>query len=168
MKTWHARLELLLLYIGVIAVFIMMCLTAADAVARYVLNSPITGAYEITEKYLMVAVVFLGLSNAYRDGALIRVTFFVDRIPRSVQYFANHLAQLITIAYAVVLIVATIQQGIRVLADQTELSTLPITVGPAHFMIPVGLAVMLVLLVMDIPRAGSGQSHLFSSEAPAA
>ena len=168
MNKWHARCEVLLLYAGAVAVFVMMCLTAADAVARYVLNSPITGAYEITEKYLMVAAVFLGLSNGYREGALIRVTFFVDRVPRSVQFFANHLAQLVSIAYAAVLIVATIQQGLRVVADHTELSTLPLTVGPAHFMIPLGLVVMLVLMVMEIPKAGSGQSHLFSSEQPAA
>jgi TRAP-type C4-dicarboxylate transport system permease small subunit len=168
MNKWQERLEVLPLYVGAIAVFIMMCLTAADAVARYVLNSPITGAYEITEKYLMVASVFLGLSNGYREGALIRVTFFVDRIPRSVQFFANHFAQLLSIAYAALLIVATFQQAMRVTADHTELSTLPLTVGPGHFMIPLGLAVMLILMVMDIRRAGSGQSYLFKSEAPAA
>ena len=56
--------ELVLVYAGVVAAFLMMCLTSADAICRYLLNSPILGAYEITEKYLMVATVFLGLSYA--------------------------------------------------------------------------------------------------------
>ncbi len=58
----------------------MMCLTSADALSRYLLNSPIIGAYEITEKFLMVAAIFLGLSYAYRGGVFIRVTFLVDRL----------------------------------------------------------------------------------------
>ena len=63
----------------------MMLLTSADALCRYLLNSPILGAYEITEKYLIVAMVFLGLSYAYRGGVFIRVTFLVDRLPPRVR-----------------------------------------------------------------------------------
>ncbi len=55
---------------------LMMLLTSADAFSRYALNSPLLGAYEITEKYLMVASIFLGLAYAYRGGAFIRVTFW--------------------------------------------------------------------------------------------
>ena len=59
-----------------------MLLTSADALCRYLLNSAILGAYEITEKYLIVAMIFLGLSFAYRGGVFIRVTFLIDRLPR--------------------------------------------------------------------------------------
>ena len=72
----------MLVYAAVAAAFAMMLLTSADALSRYLLNSPILGAYEITEKYLIVAMVFLGLSYAYRGGVFIRVTFLVDRLPR--------------------------------------------------------------------------------------
>ena len=73
------RCELVLVYTSVVATVAIMCLTSADALSRYLLNRPITGAYEITEKYLMVAAIFLGLSYAYRGGLFIRVTFLVDR-----------------------------------------------------------------------------------------
>ena len=68
----------------------MMLLTSADALFRYLFNSPILGAYEITEKYLIVAAIFLGLSYAYRGGVFIRVTFLVDRLPRSWRTAADH------------------------------------------------------------------------------
>ena len=84
MRVLHAigkalwRCELALFYTSVVATIGIMCLTSADALSRYLLNRPIIGAYEITEKYLMVAAIFLGLSYAYRGGVFIRVTFLVD------------------------------------------------------------------------------------------
>ena len=56
---WLTRCELALLYVGVFATFAMMCLTSADALSRYAFNRPILGAFEITEKYLMVAAIFM-------------------------------------------------------------------------------------------------------------
>src|SRR5258708_12339563 len=75
---WLTRCEIALLYVGVFATFAMMCLTSADALSRYTFNRPILGAFEITEKYLMVAAIFMGLSYGYRGGLFIRVTFLVD------------------------------------------------------------------------------------------
>ena len=74
----------------------MMCLTTADALSRYLFNRPITGAYEITEKYLMVATIFLGVCYAYRGGVFIRVTFLVDHLPRAVKLLAHYLAHLLS------------------------------------------------------------------------
>ncbi len=62
------RCDLALVYTSVVATIVIMGLTSADALSRYLFNRPITGAYEITEKYLMVAAIFLGLSYAYRGG----------------------------------------------------------------------------------------------------
>ena len=80
-ERWLLRGERVLVYAGVVAMLAMMCLTSADALSRYLFNRPILGAYELTEKYLMVAAIFLGLSYAYRGGMFIRVTFLVDRLP---------------------------------------------------------------------------------------
>ena len=54
------RCDLALVYTSVVATIVIMGLTSADALSRYLFNRPITGAYEITEKYLMVAAIFLG------------------------------------------------------------------------------------------------------------
>src|SRR5713226_8070860 len=101
------RCELALVYTSVVATIAIMGLTSADALSRYLFNRPITGAYEITEKYLMVAAIFLGLSYAYRGGVFIRVTFLVDRLPRPLQLAANYVAYLISLAFCVLVVVAT-------------------------------------------------------------
>jgi TRAP-type C4-dicarboxylate transport system permease small subunit len=52
-------------FLAMIFAFIMVCLTAADAMGRYFLNKPISGVYEITENYLMIFAIYFALAYAY-------------------------------------------------------------------------------------------------------
>ena len=165
---WLIRCELALLYVGVFATFAMMCLTSADALSRYLFNSPILGALEITEKYLMVASVFLALSYGYRGGLFIRVTLLVDRLSGKTRLAADYFAHLVTLAFCVFMLFATGQQALRALSEDTELSTLPILVGPAYSFVPIGFLALTVILLIDLTRVRSGQSMLLSQEAPSA
>jgi TRAP-type C4-dicarboxylate transport system permease small subunit len=168
LEKWLWRCELALVYAGVLATFLMMCLTSADALCRYLLNRPILGAYEITEKYLMVAAIFLGLSYAYRGGVFIRVTFLVDRLPPTLKQVANHIAILLSLAFCAFILVATGQQAWRGLNDDTTLSALPVLVGPAYSLVPLGFLALTVVMLSDLPRVRSGKSYLFREEAPSA
>src|SRR5438552_228872 len=105
----------------------MMALSSADALSRYLLNRPITGAYELTEKYLMVAAIFLGLSYAYRGGVFIRVTFLVDRLPSPLKLLANYGSLLISLLFCVITIIATMHQALRGLAAALAFGALPIS-----------------------------------------
>lgn len=162
------RCELALVYAGVLATVIMMLLTSADALSRYAFNRPIMGAYEITEKYLMVAAIYLGLSYAYRGGVFIRVTFVVDRLPPAFKLAANYFAHVVSLAFCLVVLVATTGQALRGLRDDTELSSLPILVGPAYCLVPLGFLALTAIMLVDLTRVRSGQSYLFREEAPPA
>jgi TRAP-type C4-dicarboxylate transport system permease small subunit len=168
LEKWLWRCELALVYAGVLATFLMMCLTSADALCRYLLNSPIIGAYEITEKYLMVAAIFLGLSYAYRGGVFIRVTFLVDRLPPALKQVADHIAILLSLVFCAFILIATGQQAWRGLQDDTTLSALPIPVGPAYCLVPLGFLALTIVMLADLPRVRSGKSYLFREEAPSA
>lgn len=161
-----AGCELVLVLLAVISTFALMILTSADAASRYLLNSPITGAYEISEKYLMVAAIFLGLSYAYRGGVFIRVTFLVDMLPPSAKLVCNYAAQILSLIFCVILFVAPLQEAIRAMGDDTTLSTVPIPVGPAYFLVPIGFFAMGLLMLIDLPRVRSGQSYLLRDGAP--
>ena len=162
------RCELVLLYIGVLATFAMMCLTSADALSRYALNRPILGALEITEKYLMVAAIFMGLSYGYRGGLFIRVTFLVDRLTGSARIAADYFAFLVSLLFCLVILWATAVQGWRGLHEDTELSTLPILVGPAYCFVPIGFLALVLLMIADLPRVRRRQALLFTQESPTA
>lgn len=165
---WLLRAEQFLLYLAVLATFGMMCLTSADALSRYAFNRPIMGAFELTEKYLMVAAIFLGLSYAYRGGLFIRVTILVDRLSGRSRLLADYFAYLVTLAFCVVMLLATGQQALRGLSEDTELSTLPILVGPAYSFVPIGFLAVTILMLVDLARVRQGRSLLLSQEAPSA
>jgi len=159
------RIEKGLLYVGVVALFVMMSLTTVDAVWRYLFNSPITGAYEITEKYLMLTCIFLGMSYTYRGAGLIRVTILMDRLPKAVKIPINHLAQVLSIVYCVVLFVGTYQYATRLYRQGTTLGSIysaPQWVGAA--IIPIGFLLMALFLILDLPRVRKGKSAMFQDE----
>ncbi len=84
-------------HIGNLALAFMMFLTTADVAGRYFFNSPILGAFEITE-YLMLLVIFSFLAFAQAEKAHISVDILFARLPQPVQTvisFANHLACLL-------------------------------------------------------------------------
>jgi TRAP-type C4-dicarboxylate transport system permease small subunit len=164
MEKWLGRCEFVLVYVGVFAMLGMMCLTSADALSRYAFNRPIIGAYEVTEKYLMVASIFLGLSYAYRGGIFIRVTFLVDRLPPTLKLLVNQVVHLITLAFCLIILVATTGQAIRGWQDDTTLSALPIPVGPAYTLVPLGFLALTLVMLADTARVRSGQSYLFKDE----
>jgi len=70
--------------------------------------------------------------------------------------------------FCVVFLWATAVQGFRGLHEDTELSTLPIVVGPAYCLVPIGLLALTILMLVDLPRVRKRQSLLFTQEAPTA
>ena len=59
-----------------LSLLVMMLLITADTVGRYFFNRPIHGVLEISELYLMGAVIFFGLSYTLREEGHIRVDLF--------------------------------------------------------------------------------------------
>jgi TRAP-type C4-dicarboxylate transport system permease small subunit len=163
---WLARLEKILVFVATLCTLAMMCLTTADAAGRYVFNAPIQGAYEISEKYLMPALVFLGLGYAYRGGIFIRVTFLADRLPRRLKLCADYIAQIVSMLCCLLLAYASLGQAISVVNNGTTLSTVPVPVAPAYFFIPVGFALLIALMLVDLTRVSQGKSRLFKDGSP--
>ena len=162
---WLARGELVLVYASMLAAFAIMCLTSADALSRYLLNRPIIGAYEITEKYLMVAAIYLGLVRLSRRGHPRDVP---GRPPAcSGEARGQCFAYLVSLAFCLIILVTT-QQALRALSDDTTLSALPLPVGPAYSFVPLGFLALTVAMLADLTRIRSGRSYLFRAETPSA
>jgi len=156
--------EKVLTYVAVLAIFIMMCLTSADAIGRYIFNSPITGAYEFTEKYLMLTAVYLGTSYTYRGGSTIRITLLVSRLPSNIRMGLNIFAQLFSICYGFFLVVPNIQSLFRTYHQGTTLTSTSLPLWPPYFAIPIGLLLMSFYMLWDLPKVRKGKSPLFSEE----
>ena len=158
--------ERVLTYLAVVSAFVMMCLTTADAGGRYLFNRPITGAYEVTTNYLMIAAVFLAMAYAYREGAHIRVTFVADRLPRGPKLVVNHLVQVVSALYCAALTFATLKQALLVISSGTALSSVDVPLGPAYLLVPLGLFFTALMMLIDIRKVRKGKSPLFREDSP--
>ena len=154
--------ETVLVWIAIAAMVVLMMLTTADATFRYVLNAPIIGAYEITEKYLIVLAIFLGFSYAYRGDVFIRVSFFVDRLPASVKLVCDHAAQILTLVYCIFFAYCTLNQAFTGMWEGSTLSAVPIPLAPSYFLVPIGFIAMGILVLVDLPKVATGESKAAS------
>jgi TRAP-type C4-dicarboxylate transport system permease small subunit len=160
-RRWLDGCERALTLVAALATFAMMLLTTADAAGRYLLNRPLLAAYEITSNYLMITAVFLALPYAYRQGANIRVTFLVERLGRGARLVVDHVVQVASLAYCAALVYATFQQARHILATGTTFVTLDLPLWPAHLVLCIGLLLLTVMLLVDLPQVRKRRSSLF-------
>jgi TRAP-type C4-dicarboxylate transport system permease small subunit len=163
MRRWLDGCEWGLTVVAALATFGMMLLMTVDAAGRYLFNRPILAAYELTTNYLMVAVIFLALPYAYRQGANIRVTFLVDRLGPTPRLVIDHLVQVISILYCAALVFATAQQARHVLSTGTTFATLDLPLWPAHVVVSAGLFLTTLMMLIDLGRVRKGRSSLFAA-----
>jgi TRAP-type C4-dicarboxylate transport system permease small subunit len=167
MKFWDKlfRMAEVLTFLSIVSAFIMVCLTAVDAMGRYFLNQPITGVYEIEEKYLMVFLVYFAFAYAYREGANIRVTFLVDRFPLKVQSVIRYIVQIFSFLYIVFLFLSATQVNLGRLADVVDLTRrFGLPMWPAYLIISICLLFLSLLVFLDLWQIKNGKSGLFKEE----
>ncbi len=148
-------------YVAVFSIFMMMLLTTADATGRYLFSLPIAGAYEFTEKFLMITAVYLGASYTYRGGSTIRITLLVNRLPRGLKMALQVVAQIFSICYGFLMVVPAVLSVVRVYEQSITLSSPPLPLWVPFMAIPIGLLLMSLFMLRDLPRVRSGGSALF-------
>jgi TRAP-type C4-dicarboxylate transport system permease small subunit len=160
-------IEKALTFISGMACLVLMLLTAGDTASRYILNKPITGAFEVSTNYLMVALAFLAMGYGYCEGVHVRVDFLANRLPNYLRSWVNTFVQVVSILYIGFLIFTTTQQALRVASSHTVLSSIEIIpLWPAYMIVPLGLFSMLLLMVFDLGRVRTGRSRMFQEESP--
>ena len=94
---WEKRIDAVLGIASSVLLFGMMLLTFADVVARYLLNTPIRGAFEITELTLLV-LIFAGLPLVSHADEHVTMDFIDRLLPPSGRRAAARLAHVICAA----------------------------------------------------------------------
>lgn len=161
MRPWLDGCERALTFLAVVATFVMMLVTTADAVGRYVFNRPILVAFELTTNYLMIAAVFLAMPFTYREGGNIRVTFLVDRFCGRARLAVDHVVQLVSLLYCAALTVATFSQARHIMRTGTTFTTVDLPLWPGHLVVAVALFLVALMMLLDLPEVRKGRSSLF-------
>lgn len=76
-----------------------MVLTTADALMRYLFNTPLAFQFYFTANYLLVGMILMALPWGYRTGGYIRVGIVTENIPDALRSLLFRTGLLISSAY---------------------------------------------------------------------
>ena len=152
-NTWERRADAALGIASSILLMLMMVLTFADVVARYLLNRPIRGAFEITELALLV-LIFAGLPLVSHADEHVNMDF-IDRILP--EWLLGLWIRAVNAACAAVMFFLSWQVWIKAAkihsyGDTTEV--LRITVGPFVYFMAAMIALTGLVHVVKIFAPG--------------
>jgi len=132
-----------------IALFFMMALTFVDVIGRYVFNSPIVGALELTE-FSMAIVIFLGLVLLTSQEGHVTVDLIDTFVPDKIKPIQKVVINLINLA---VMAVISWQLWLKAenaadYGDRTEYLFMPLSPLMFFMSIMTGLAGLILFFIM--------------------
>lgn len=135
----------------------MMGLTVADVLGRYLLNSPVKGATELTE-LMLAALIFLGLPAATLDREHVTVDLLTDRLPLAVDKIRRPIVLLLSVGVQV-----TVAWRLWVTASQVAgyggtTATLDLPIAPIGYFAAVLCIVSAVIMFAEIFYPMRGKS----------
>jgi TRAP-type transport system small permease protein len=154
---WERRVEVVLGVAASLILLAMMLLTFVDVVARYVVNRPVRGAFEVTELMLLV-LIFAGLPlvSFTDEHALMD---FIDRLlGRRAQRWLEGAVQVLCGTLMLLLAWIVWLKADRIWAYRDATDVLRIVYGPfVYFMaVTIGLAGVIHLYkAVELARAGA-------------
>jgi TRAP-type C4-dicarboxylate transport system permease small subunit len=147
-----------LLWLGLLAGFLMMMHVTVDVIGRYAFNRPLEGTTEIVAAYYMVVVAYLPWAwLASRDGHIVAGMFQHIGSPRF-DFWLEIAVKVFTAAFLSVFAYQTFWTALR----QTRTGevwlagTMYIPVWPSRWVLPVSAAFMVLYLVLRVIRDVAG------------
>jgi len=130
---------------------VLAVLTTADALGRYLLNMPIPGAGEITEDYLMVALIFLPLSHTFMQGGHVHVTLFERYIPKRARGFIERANLLLAFLLFALITAAGWRRFVEAYRiDEISTSSVGYPMWPCYALVPIGCGLLCLRLLLTI------------------
>ena len=152
-------LEKLLIGVASLALLVLTGLTTADALGRYLFNSPIPGTGELIEDYFMIALIFLPLSYSFMQEGHVHVTMLERFFPGRVKFLIGKFNLILSFALFALIAVA----GWRGFAeawriDEISTSSIGYPMWPCYVMVPVGCG-LLCLRIAQVFFGGAKKEH---------
>jgi len=142
----------LMLWLALVAGFLMMMHVTIDVSGRTLFNRPFAGTTEIVSAYYMVAVAFLPWAWIARSDGHIMVELFTQAAPRRFNEWLDILVKIVTIAYVSLFTWQTVLRAI----DQTRAGEVWdaagrfIPVWPSRWILPIAAGLMVFYLILRV------------------
>lgn len=135
--------------IGCVALIFMMALTVVDVTGRYVFNSPILGAFELTE-FMVLLVVFSYLAYAQSQNAHVTVDLLVNLFPKPLQRGIDLFNHTISIILLVLITWKGYDKIIETYQGGDKPMNLPVADWPFVIFMTIGCAALCIEYLRDI------------------
>jgi tripartite ATP-independent transporter DctM subunit len=137
-------------YIGAASIFFMVGLTFIDVIMRYLFNSPISNAKEITEVTLVIAV-FMSIAHTYAQKSHVSVDVVTGRLGAKGRLIMDFIIAVVGLAMFIIVIWQSIELTNQYFINGTiHGRVLLIPAWPFTSVIAFGCTVMGFLLLRDI------------------
>ena len=152
-------LEKLLIGLASLALLVLTGLTTADALGRYLFNSPIPGTGEIIEDYFMIALIFLPLSYSFMQEGHVHVTMIERYFPGGVKRVVGKMNLLLSFALFALIVLAGWERFVEAWRiDEISTSSVGYPMWPCSLMVPVGCG-LLCLRIAQVFLGGAQKGH---------
>jgi TRAP-type transport system small permease protein len=145
------RISPMLAYLGAAALFFMMGLTIFDVLGRYLFNSPVLGAFELTE-YLVLITIFSFLAYTQSSGSHVSVDLVVSLFPRRVRVYVEIFNHLVCLLLMALIAWMGLERALELMTTGEISPNLAIPNYPFVFFLVVGCVVMCVEYLRDLVR----------------
>lgn len=137
------------LYVACFALLILTFLMTVSVFARYLFNSPLLFADELSI-YLFLVIIFLGLEYTWIKREHIRIEFIIQHIPAKIQNYYEGVLHIIWLFFSALLLAGTLNLVISFYQQNVHSFTVLETALwiPALIM-PIGMIIFLIRLLVD-------------------
>lgn len=140
-----------LAWLAGLAVALMMFHVVADVLGKYLLHMPVPSTAEVVANYYMIAAVFLSIAYIEARGSAISVDLIYDNVGQRAKAAMRKIGQIGTLFFYVGLGWFSWDIAMRAYRiNETVDGLWRVTVWPAKFMLPLGLAIASVVLLLKI------------------
>jgi TRAP-type C4-dicarboxylate transport system permease small subunit len=143
-------------FLSLIALVVMMLVTTADVILRYLFDRPILGSFEITE-LLMVTIAGLSLAWCTLKSGHIRVDIITSMFSKKTNRAIDTINYIITAALCGFIVPALIGRYIE--GEKLKVSTyvLNIPEGPFVLLLTFGYFLTFLVLIVKIVKSIKGE-----------
>ncbi|MBY7144508.1 TRAP transporter small permease [Virgibacillus sp. NKC19-3] len=144
------KLERYTVILAQLAIVVMMIIITVDAVSRYVFSQSIIGVYEFTERYLMIAAIFLSMSYVSKIDGHIKLDLVIDKLPVKIARSFNLIFLLLGAAFVFGIgyqgMVMTYDAWVR---NIVSTGLIPWPVWLSYIWVPIGAYLFTVRLILQ-------------------
>lgn len=148
-----------LIIVASVGLVAMMLHISIDILSSLLLNAPVAVTSAIVTEYYMIAVAFLPILTAELRGAHIGVNLLTQRLPPAVERALETVVLAIMAGVYLLLTAQTWGQAMSKFAISAYMveQTTKIYVWPSHFVLPIALGAMALLLLAKVALRMTGR-----------